>query len=172
MANETVPVLGSPPQLLLHAALVLVPLAVAGLTLTALWPAARRRFGWATVAFALATASLVPLVLATRDALKDQVGPSTLVDGYQSVGDQLAAWTTTLAVVGLVLMIVHARHERRRAVPPGRLGTLLTLALTAALLAAGLGSTLQAFRVGHLGDAGGATVQARTAPPAAQDEPR
>ncbi len=51
--------------LVVHVAVVLVPAAVLGALLVALWPAARRRWGWPVVVLTALAAISVPLATST-----------------------------------------------------------------------------------------------------------
>src|SRR5512139_319750 len=75
--------------LVVHAAVVFVPLAALAGLLIALWPAARAKF--APVALAIATVALVSIPLATEsgEALEDRVGESKLVETHAELADTL-----------------------------------------------------------------------------------
>ena len=63
--------------LLVHAMVVFAPLTALLEILCAIWPAARRRLVWLTLAFAVATLVLTPLTTSAGEWLYDQQ-PSTL----------------------------------------------------------------------------------------------
>src|SRR3954467_12720153 len=64
-------VFGLPTHVLLvHAVVVLVPLAVLGAVVIAVWPAARRRYGWLVVAVTVVATATVPLATEAGEALE------------------------------------------------------------------------------------------------------
>jgi uncharacterized membrane protein len=108
-------ILGLPAHpLLVHAAVVLTPLAATGLALCAIWPAARRRFGWPAAGLAVVTAAILPFVTGSGEALKERVAGSALVERHEDLGEQLLPWTAALALLGVAVMFVHRRRERAR----------------------------------------------------------
>jgi len=65
--------------ILVHATVVLVPLAALAVLLHAFWPAARRRLGFVTPLLALAALVLTPLSTESGEVLERSVGRSPLV---------------------------------------------------------------------------------------------
>lgn len=88
--------------LLVHAAVVLVPLAVAAVVLAQFWPAARRRLGAVTPLAAIAVAVVVPLTLLAGLQLKEVVGPLPRVLRHEGYGRALLPWTLALAALAVV----------------------------------------------------------------------
>lgn len=153
--------------LLVHAVVVLVPMAILSTATIALWPSARRRYGALFVGLtALATLS-IPLATSSGERLRAQLPPDALIAAHAHLGDQL------LPFVGLLLLTVTAMvvmdHYRRRAAiadsrPDGpgamltdRPGTRpawtrpLTVVLAALTLLMGAATALQVVRIGDSG---------------------
>ncbi len=89
--------------LLVHAVVVLLPLAALLTILHALWPAARARLGiMPTVLSAFATV-LVPVTTAAGKALATQRGLAALpaVRHHEELADQILPWAIALTVVAL-----------------------------------------------------------------------
>jgi uncharacterized membrane protein len=99
--------------LVVHFVVVLLPLAVAGSVVIALWPAARERFGWLVAAVAVIATILVPVATDSGEKLKRRVGGSELLDEHQRLGDQMLYYAIPMAVAVLGLMIVHELGRRR-----------------------------------------------------------
>ncbi len=149
--------------LIVHATVVILPLAAAATLLHALWPAARARLGALTPLLALASLVLVPLSTATGENLEalGHAGGDPLVERHAQLADQLLPWTALLVVAALFLYTLDLRARRSGGVdastaatgrPRAAAGftTLGTLAVVLAVVA-GVGVTQQVVRVGHAG---------------------
>ena len=89
--------------LLVHAVVVLVPLAALLLVVAALWPAARARL--AVPAAVVAVLALITVLL-TTDAgewLEHRLPSTPLLHEHTELGDTMLPWAVGLAVVALVL---------------------------------------------------------------------
>ena len=75
--------------LVVHVAVVLVPAAVLGALVVALWPAARRRWGWPVVALTALAAISVPLATSTGEGLEHNLPRSPAIATHAELGDQL-----------------------------------------------------------------------------------
>ena len=107
-----------------HFVVVLLPLAVAGAVLVAIWPWARRRFGWLTALVAAAGAALVPVATDSGTKLKDglasispDLGNNPLVNRHEELADLMLWWALGLVAALGVLMIVHTLGARRAQAP-------------------------------------------------------
>lgn len=86
--------------LLVHAAVVLVPLTAALEILCALWPAARRRLVWLVLAFAVGVMVLIPLTVSAGEWLYDQAPQhAPILETHQ----ERAAWAIYFAIGLLVV---------------------------------------------------------------------
>jgi membrane associated rhomboid family serine protease len=110
--------------LVTHFAVVLLPLAVLGSILVAIWPWARRRFGWLTVFCAAVAAALVQVSADSGVNLKDglstispELGNNPLIAEHERLGDLLIWWALGLFAAVTLLMIVHTVGSRRAAPP-------------------------------------------------------
>jgi len=86
--------------LLVHAVVVLLPLAALALVLHTLWPGARRRLGVLTPVLALVVLVLVPITTRAGEDLATSLGAtnSPLVRRHQELADQLLPWSIALFV--------------------------------------------------------------------------
>ena len=87
--------------LLVHAVVVLLPLAALAVVLHTVWPAARHRLGVVTPLLCLAVVVLVPITTDAGERLEESLGGGNpLVERHAELADQLLPWTIALLVVG------------------------------------------------------------------------
>ena len=149
--EDTVPetVFGLPTHaIVVHATVVLLPLAALVVLLHAFWLAARRRLGVVTPLLAGLALVLVPLSTESGENLEHAVGENALVERHAELADGMLPWAIALFVVAAGLWLV----DRRRARPSG-VAEPRWLPVVAALLTvvAVLGTVQQIVRVGHAG---------------------
>jgi hypothetical protein len=164
--------------LLVHAVVVLVPLAALLLVASAWWPAARRKLGLLTPLAALIALILVPVTTHAGEWLRDRVPATPLIDRHAELGDSLLPWALAMFVVAVLVWYVHlgarlpgrlgvgarrlqAAPDRRGVLSAGARPATLTaapprvnvLTLIAAVLATVLavGSVVQVVRIGESG---------------------
>jgi hypothetical protein len=110
--------------LVVHAVVVLVPLAAVGALLSAVWPAVRRQFGALAVAAAAVATVLVPIATGSGENFERRLGAEELVKNHSSwAGRMLPTMIVLLvAVVALVLVDIVTRSAELAsvsAVPAG-----------------------------------------------------
>lgn len=164
--------------LLVHLAVVLVPVAALLVVLSGWWPAARRRLGLATPAAALLALAVVPVTTRAGEWLQQRLPASRLIQRHASLGHGLLPWVAGLAAVAVAVSVLdrvagrravtdvqvsgrtrmpagqHARSGPGRGVAESRRsGPLLAASLLLAVLAlvAATGSTVQVYRIGDSG---------------------
>jgi uncharacterized membrane protein len=98
--------------LVVHFVVVLLPIAVAGSILIAVWPAMRKRFGWLVVATAAAGLVLTPIALNTGEFLESRLGTNPGIQEHAALGELLVWWALGLFVAVTALMILHRRAEK------------------------------------------------------------
>lgn len=89
--------------LLVHAIVVLVPLAALGLVLSVFRPTIRRRFAGANAALSVAVLVLTPITTSAGGWLEERVGASAVLSQHTSLGDNAMYVTAPLAVMALVV---------------------------------------------------------------------
>lgn len=93
--------------LLVHAVIVLFPLAAALLVLSAVWPAARRKLGVITPIAAFVSLVFVPLATNAgewlRDHLNGNLTDTALVRDHTEKGDGLLPWALGVLVLALAV---------------------------------------------------------------------
>lgn len=168
--------------LVVHATVVVVPLAVLAVLLAGLWPRFRAWAGWLPLVLAAAAVVLTPLSTQSGEALERRVPVTALVRAHTELGDTLTPWVLLLGVASVLTTVVWRRErvlvagEARD--PLGRLGDRVSswtgrgalprwLVVVTAVLAvvAGVGTGQQVVRIGHSG-AEAAWSQAGSATPA------
>lgn len=132
--------------LVVHAVVVLVPLA-ALVTLAAASSGRFRRWsGLLTPLLATAALVSVPLATSTGEELEDRVTETALTERHTDMGEGLLPWVVGLAVVAWGLWWLGRRARRERTVPRALVVVGLLLAMTTVV-----GSGVQVYRIGHSG---------------------
>jgi hypothetical protein len=130
--------------LVVHATVVIVPLAALSVLLAGVWPRFRAWAGWGPAALAVVALVLTPISTSSGEELEHRVGHSSLIEDHSHLADMLIWWTVPLAVVAALAWFLHRRgtFESRRslAVLMGVLGVVV-----------GLGTLLQVVLIGHSG---------------------
>ncbi|MGA8113092.1 MAG: DUF2231 domain-containing protein, partial [Actinocatenispora sp.] len=143
--------------LLVHAVVVLVPLAALALVGAALWPALRRQLGIVTPLVALVALVFVPATTSAGEWLEHRVPEGHLVEEHTELGDTLLPWVIGLFVMSLVVWGLYrwrrspfaengAAHGGQAR---GRGAVRVVLAVLA--LAVSVGSVVQIYRIGESG---------------------
>ena len=125
--------------LVVHAAVVLIPLACLGAILVVASGRLRDRYGWLTVAFAVAAALSAIVAKLSGEAFATQLGVGTLVATHQFYGELMPYPTVALALALPAALLLRGRSSA---------GWLVTGALT--VVAALVGLVLVAL-TGHAG---------------------
>ncbi|WGL52997.1 hypothetical protein P5P86_04040 [Nocardioides sp. BP30] len=125
--------------LLVHAVVVLLPLAALAVVLHVLWPAARRRLGAITPLLGLAMVVLVPITMHAGTDLAKRFGPNPLIERHEHLAHQLPPWTVALFVVTVVVWAWRTPPRWAHAV------------LAVATVVVALGVTVTLLRVGDAG---------------------
>jgi uncharacterized membrane protein len=152
--------------LVVHGAVVLVPLAAIGVVLIAFWPAARAKLGLAVVAIALAGTVMAFLAAESGEALEDSVRETELVEEHAELGDSGLA-SAAAVLVGALGVVGLGMYERRRASsdpaepatetsssgPSNRSRQMAGLSIGVGVVAVVLASlgTFQIAKIGHSG---------------------
>ncbi|MBC2644530.1 MULTISPECIES: DUF2231 domain-containing protein [unclassified Rhodococcus (in: high G+C Gram-positive bacteria)] len=131
--------------LLVHFIVVLAPLTAIGVVLCSVWPAARHRLVWPTLALAIVTTALTPLTTDAGEWLEKHVGRSPAVHTHTELGDTMIYFSAALLLAAAAATAVHLR-ERKTA--PSRPLTLI-VAVLAIVIAAG--TIVQVYRIGESG---------------------
>lgn len=129
--------------LVVHAVVVLLPLAALGTIAIALRPQWRHRYGWLVVADAALTTVLLPVATSSGEALEARVGDP---GQHAELGEQLIWFMIPLLIIVAAMVWVDRRGQQARTRISGVVRVLPALAVVAALAA-----TVQVVRVGDSG---------------------
>jgi uncharacterized membrane protein len=139
--------------LVVHAVVVLLPLAAVATIVVALVPKARRHYAPVALGLALAATIATGVAQGSGQELEEKVEETRLVEEHTEQGEQVLPWAVaTLIVAGAV---VAAGPLQRRLGDRG-LGekvkpAVVTGVLTVGALVAGIGATVTVVDVGHSG---------------------
>lgn len=125
--------------LVVHAVVVLLPLAIVGAVTLAFVPRWRRTYGPLVAGVAAAATALIPVATSSGEALERHVGDP---GRHAALGDQLIWFALPL----LVFVVVLVWLDRRA---PTRVGLLRVV--TTLVVVAGLAAGVQTYRVGDSG---------------------
>ena len=134
--------------LLVHATVVLVPLAALAVLLHAFWPDARRRLGIVTPLLAGVALVLTPLSTQSGEVLEHQVPHSDLIERHAQLADGLLPWTIGLFVVAVGLWLLDRRRSGRWS---ARGAAWLPVVAGVLAAVAVVGVVQQVVRIGHAG---------------------
>ena len=129
--------------LVVHAVVVLLPLAVLGTIAIAVRPSWRRPYGPLVVAAALVATVLCPIATSSGEALEKRLGDP---GRHAQLGGQLVWFALALLVAVALLVLMDRRGDRSPASGRTMVRTVAVLALVAALAA-----SFQVYRVGESG---------------------
>ena len=136
--------------IVVHATVVLLPLAALAVLLHAFWPAARRRLGGVTPLLAGVALVLVPLATQSGESLERSVTESALVEQHAELADGMLPWAIGLFVVAVALWLL----DRRRAGAPAddvSRARWMPVVVGVLTVVAVVGTVQQIVRVGHAG---------------------
>ncbi|MDO9496997.1 MAG: hypothetical protein Q7J48_14925 [Nocardioides sp.] len=135
--------------LVVHAVVVLLPLATLGTIAIAVRPKWRRPYGPLVVASALVATVLCPVATSSGEALEERVGEP---EAHAELGESLIWFSVALLLASAALVYLQRQHERRAAAD-GAAATSTTALTVVAVVAviAGLAAGVQVYRVGDSG---------------------
>jgi hypothetical protein len=144
--------------LVVHGAVVLVPLTALGLLLMAVWPGFSRRHGWLVVGLAVAATGATVVSVRSGEALEERVGEPGF--DHAELGEVMPWLAGGLLATTLVLWLVDraagrgspaAPAEAPSAAPPRPAGRLLRAAVAVVAVLVAVANLAWIYRVGHSG---------------------
>ncbi len=132
--------------LLVHFIVVLAPLTAVLAILCALWPAARQRLVWLTVALAGVTTVLTPIAAEAGEWLEDKVEETEALEVHEHLGETMIYFALALLIAAILLALVHVRTQRGKP-----LSAVLAAVIAGFVVIAGVATTVQVYRIGHSG---------------------
>lgn len=135
--------------LVVHAVVVLLPLACLGTLAIAVRPSWRRRYGVLVVACAAAATALVPVATSSGESLERRVGDP---GRHAALGDQLIWFAVPLLALSAALVWLDRRHRdvTTSSRPAAGAGWVVRTVAALALVAA-VAASVQVYRVGDSG---------------------
>lgn len=141
--------------LIVHATVVIVPVAAIAVLLAAVWPRFRRWAGWGPLAAAAAAVVLVPLSSSSGEDLERALPRADLIEKHAHLADGLLPWVIALAVGAVALFWT----RRREGVGPSGTGAgatrtfprWLAVVIVVVIVAAATGTLVEVVRIGHSG---------------------
>ena len=131
--------------LVVHAAVVLVPLTAVGVTAMAIWPRFSRRYGWLVALGSVAAMGATFVAKEAGEALEELVGEPGF--DHAELGDSMPLFTLGLLVVTVGLWLLDRSAPTDGPAP--RRGLRIATAVLAVVVA--LANLAWVFRVGHSG---------------------
>ena len=139
--------------LLVHAIVVLLPLAALLLVLSAFWPAARARLAAPNAILSVLVVALVPLTTSAGEWLEHRVPQSDLLHKHTELGDSAVFYAIPIAVLALIVWW----REREARAEPGRrtwlapLSSVVTSVVAVLALVVGTAGVYGIYRIGDSG---------------------
>jgi hypothetical protein len=130
--------------LVVHATVVVVPVAALSVLLAGVWPRFRRWAGWGPAALAVLALVLTPISTSSGEELEHHVGHSALIEDHSHLADMLIWWTLPLAVIAAAAWFLHRRRTLRSR-------RSLSVVMTVLAVVVGLGTLVQVVLIGHSG---------------------
>lgn len=143
--------------LIVHAAVVLVPLAAIGTIAIAFWPAARRRIGWVVVGLALVGTISCYLASKSGESLQENVPRTAAVADHAEEGDGAALFGAAVFVGAAAIMGLDEVRRRQTAAGQPEDPRLRGVAIAAGAVAIVL-SLLGGARIVQVGHSGAKAV--------------
>lgn len=143
--------------LLVHAVVVLVPLAALLTVASAVWPRARQRLGIAPPIVAFVAMVLVPVTTHAGEWLRDRVPSTPLVRHHAELGDQLLPFAIGTFVLATIVWWIglhnSSRHPTRIRIPtiPRRWVAPATVLSAVVAVAVSVGTVVEVYRIGESG---------------------
>ncbi len=132
--------------LVVHAVVVLLPLAAVGVILIAAIPRWRAAIGFTVLAVTAVGTALVPVATMSGNNLADSLGKSPLVVRHQELGSTLWYIAVPLLLVSLLLWWLGRRDRREQ-----RLSTTGSVVVGLLSVLVAVATIVQVVRVGHSG---------------------
>jgi Predicted membrane protein (DUF2231) len=133
--------------LVVHAAVVLLPIAAIGLIVVAAIPRARKLYAPIVLGLALAATVAVGLAQQSGESLEGDVKKTELVEEHTEQGETVLPWA--IAVTVMSALVAAEPYVRDRFGKPSP--RVVTAVLVGASLIVGIGATYTVIDVGHSG---------------------
>lgn len=169
--------------LIVHATVVMIPLATIAVLLAGVWPRFRRWAGWLPLGLALVAVVLTPLSTQSGESLQERLASSAMIREHAQLAEGLLPWVGGLLLAAVLTTVLWRRSQvpaaraddavvdgtARRPGTAAAVARPLILTVAAVAIVAAAGTTVQVVRIGHSGaEAAWSQVAGpQAAPPAA-----
>jgi hypothetical protein len=133
--------------LVVHAAVVLLPLAAITTIVCAAVPRARRHYALVALGLAVVATVAVGLAQGSGEALEEHVDETELVEEHTEQGERVLPWAIAVTVAAGAVAAIPLLMRRR----PNLSGRTVTAVVVAVSLVAGAGAMWTVIEVGHSG---------------------
>ena len=133
--------------LVVHGAVVLLPIAAVATVVVAAVPRWRRPYALLVFGVSLAAAGAIWLAQESGESLEERVTETALVERHSELAEQVLPWAIAVVVVAGAVVAAD-RYRSRLATLPAR---ATTITLIAAAVITGVGATWTVAEVGHSG---------------------
>ena len=131
--------------LVVHAAVVMVPLAALGLIAMAIWPRFSRRYGWLVVGASVVAAGASFVAKESGEAMADRLAEPGF--DHEELGELMPAFAAALMLAVIVLWLIDRRTPEGGPAP--RRGLRMVVAIVAVIVA--VAALVWVVRVGDSG---------------------
>ena len=133
--------------LIVHAAVVLLPLAALGTMITAAVARCRRHYAWLAFGVALVATGAVAMAQSSGESLQERVPETRLVEQHAEMGSSVLPWALGVTIVAGAVTAADRLKQRRPELSASR----ATAVLAIAALITCAGATWTVIDVGHSG---------------------
>jgi hypothetical protein len=149
-------ILGLPLHVLVvHAVVVLLPMAVLGAILVTVVPRLRERWGWPAVALAIVATACIPVATSSGEGLEHRLPRTPGLETHAHLGDELLPFAAIMTIALLGLMLIERARRRSPAATetagaeagPARAG-MVTASRTSLLTGRAVGIALACIVIG------------------------
>ncbi len=137
--------------LVVHAAVVLLPLAAIATVAVAAVPRWRRPYAPIALALSLASIGAVWLAEQSGESLQQRVRRSELIHRHTELAEQVMPWAVALAIVAGAIVVIDRFKDRFKDRRPTISGRAVTIVLLVAAAVTATGATWTIAEVGHSG---------------------
>jgi hypothetical protein len=137
--------------LLVHAVVVLIPLAALLIILSVTWPAARRRLSFIPALTTLVAVGFIPLATNAGEWLRDHVQMTPQIARHVELGDSLTVWAGLMFIAIAVYWFVPFAAERGWTVPSLTTSRWFQTAVGTVAVVLAVVCVVQVYRIGDSG---------------------
>ncbi|MEU0880351.1 DUF2231 domain-containing protein [Lentzea sp. NPDC005914] len=143
--------------LLVHAVVVLLPLAALSSVAIALVPGWRRRYAWPVLGVTLAGVAAVPMAKQAGEdlmaSLENKVGPNPAIQTHADLGTMLLPIALGFGVAVIALLVAGrlADRERQAEAPTTKTWRVISVVVSVLVVVLAVGTVWQTVRTGHSG---------------------